>query len=250
MDRDESPNTAAASPQCGFCAFCALVCVCVRVCLAKKLQSHTASGTLPLTQEVLLLFLVLGLLFRTSSSWSLSQSLCIGGKVCSQVIKCHFRGLYAWDENLKSAAVKMVSPRPAQAACGSSSWSGLNGCTEPRSWTRAVEQAKGGESQTAWKNDGRRLHAEALVLTFHLRLAYCRRKFSKFTTDNLFTSACLGFRGCKDTRLALASVRQESAAQRCLHLRGGRGTKREDFDKMCDNRFYCPTWTKGGQSDK
>ena len=38
-----------------------------------------------------------------------------------------------------------------------------------------------------------------LYFTFHLRLAYCLLKFSKLTTDSLFTMACLGFRGCRDT---------------------------------------------------
>lgn len=61
------------------------VCVCMYECgCVTKVQSHCfASGTWSNatleagcnSQEVLLLFLVLGLLFRISSSWSLSQSL-------------------------------------------------------------------------------------------------------------------------------------------------------------------------------
>lgn len=37
-----------------------------------------------------------------------------------------------------------------------------------------------------------------LYFTFHLRLAYCLLKLSRFITDNLLTMACLGFRGCRD----------------------------------------------------
>lgn len=48
---------------------------------------------------------------------------------------------------------------------------------------------------------------QILYFTFHLRRAYCLLKFSKLTTDSLFTIACLGFRGCRDT------VRDETAEQ-------------------------------------
>lgn len=36
--------------------------------------------------------------------------------------------------------------------------------------------------------------------TFHLRLMYCLLKFSRFTTESLFTMACLGLEGCGETR--------------------------------------------------
>lgn len=49
--------------------------------------------------------------------------------------------------------------------------------------------------------------SHVLCFTFHLRLAYCLLKFSKLTTDSLFTMACLGFRGCRErTRDAVQLV--------------------------------------------
>lgn len=111
--------------------------VCVRVTVVTGTSSTDTLDTSCCSQEVLLLFLVLGLLLRMSSSWSLSQSL---------------------------------------PSCSGSFW--------PFFMIRVK-----------W------LHrATILNDSFHLRLAYCLLKFSKLTTDNLFTMACLGFKGCRDTR--------------------------------------------------
>lgn len=114
--------------------------VCVKECRVTVATGTSSTDTLDTgfcSQEVLLLFLVLGLLLRISSSWSLSQSL---------------------------------------PSCSGSFW--------PFFMIRVK-----------W------LHrATILNDNFHLRLAYCLLKFSKLTTDNLFTMACLGLEGCRDIR--------------------------------------------------
>lgn len=75
---------------------------------------------------------------------------------------------------------------------------------------------------TDWVENNRKHRSIDIQLTFHLRLAYCRLKFSRFTTDNLFTIACLGFRGCKDTHM-LASIHLMSSVQRIPHFHDDRG---------------------------
>lgn len=107
-----------------------------------------------------------------------------------------------WTITLQLPFKSNFLPHSAQVVWAPSSWSALSDCTEPQFWMTAVKHTKAMTTRPESSQEPhfcRKLCKKQWNFTFHLRLAYCLLKLSKLTTDNLFTMACLGFRGCRDT---------------------------------------------------
>lgn len=104
----------------------------------------------------------------------------------------------------------------------------------------AVEEREAKPIRTSmvwWKPD-----ISELQFTFHLRLAYCLRKFSKLTTDSLFTSACLELRGCRDT------TREETAEYSSVMFMSNTEAGRH-FVQVCVSMWHCNLGSKKSHHD-